>query len=348
MALTSPAQAGVQAGDGDEGRRAPSRLLSRLDPGLRRGTSNFVLLLLALLPAPAAAQSLSERVAAARSGARIVAPASGEVLEIRGKRFSPPVTIVGGRLSKASIVDSSGVTFRGTVFERAGGGDAAPLLYVRDSSDVAVADAQFRGGRALNGVSLRTVRRFAITGSRFAGLRNGLRGVDVDGLTARRNRFADIAIDAIGFGGARDAEIAESEFRTDASEKAGHPDAIQFWDVAGIVSRGIVVRDNLIDVAAQGIFVKSEGKGGFDAVSILRNDVRTSYGNAIWLSGARGSTVAGNRIRSRTDRFHMAKLVLRDNRGLTLDDNAVCKMLDAGNVGTVGRVTLGWSCPPEP
>ncbi|MGJ3628331.1 hypothetical protein AB5I41_17675 [Sphingomonas sp. MMS24-JH45] len=240
-----------------------------------------------------------------------------EALTIAGRTFSPPITIVGGRLSKVSIADSAGIVFRYRLLFERDGGDGSPLFYARASSDINWWMPAFVAGVGVQRAEL--AYREACHDHRIALRRAAQR------IARRRRRRTDGAAQPLrrhrhrrDRPGRRCAERRgrESEFRTDASLN-GHPDAIQFWDVAGIASRGIVIRDNAIDVAAQGIFVKSEGKGGFDRVAILRNEVATTYGNAILLSGARDSRIEGNRIRSRADRRNMAKLVIRDNAALT-------------------------------
>jgi polygalacturonase len=281
-----------------------------------------------------------------KAGSVVSGPANGGNLVLKDQHFAPAVTISGGRYSSVRIIDSSGIKFDRVTFAATNDSGKQPLVYLQNSSNVTITNSKLIGNNQVNGINLRTVGRFTLENSELTNLLNGLRGVNVKDVKVLANRFSDISIDGVGLGGASRVEISQNTFNSHDTLRAGHPDAIQFWDTREVASSDIKIRQNSINVQAQGIFVKSEGHGGFDRVSILENDVQTAYANAIILRGARDSRVEGNSVRTTKQHINMAKIGALGNQRLRISNNRVCKFFEKDNVDLVlEKMQLGWSCP---
>ena len=109
----------------------------------------------------------------------------------------------------------------------------------------------------------------------------------VDGLSFRNNTLSNISLDGISGGSIHDAVFSGNSIDMKIANGPLHPDAIQFWNVAGDVpSSDILIENNLIrthDFTTHGIYLNNESAQGGGGVSRYFHNF-TIQGNTI-LSG---------------------------------------------------------------
>lgn len=254
---------------------------------------------LALLIAAAPAADFSATIRAAKPGSTITAPAGPIRVALTKAVFAKPVTIVGGRYESIELNDSSGVRFVGITLTPNAKPSRGTAIYLARSSKITFSGGSVRGdGLTFNGANLTDCQDVTFESMAFSNLVNGIRGLRITGATIASNTFTSITADSVAFGGVRDLTVRGNTMRNPVTNRNPHPDAVQVWDDATFPSSDILIERNTIDSQSQGIFVKSEGRGGFDRVSVLDNDVTVAYSHGITVTEGRGTIISGNRVRA--------------------------------------------------
>lgn len=299
-------------------------------------------------PAATTAQSQFDlQLKQAPPGAVVVAPRNARLsLALQGYSRSPAVIIRGGVFTSADLRRVTGLHFQSSRFE-ASEQDARDLVHIGRASDITFSNVQFTG--AGKGVALKILdsRKIAIRDSQIAKFVHGIRSMRSSEIAIQRNKLREVLADGIAFVGVQDLLIERNSFDWRVAIRLPHPDAIQISDTPNFPTRDIAIVGNTLRVPSQGIFVKSEKKGGFDRVRIIDNDIATDYHNGLHLSGARDSQIQGNRVQTLTGTVNMAKIVVLDSSGIAMVNNKSCKNMEKNAVFSIkSKNELGWGCRP--
>lgn len=296
------------------------------------------------------AQSLSSRIHSAAPGQTITIEAlhQDEELDIQNLHFTSPITIQGGSFRRISIRNSSGIVFSKT-HVRPVFGVLEPAINILNARNISLRGISVEGSGVEYALRLRTVENVVVSDATLFKLRNGIRGVDVAKIEIVRSLFNTVTHDDIALGGARDVTIADNIIGSDIFEPGSHPDAIQLWDMPGIASANISIVRNRINSNKQGIFVKSEGRGGFDFVRIENNDVVASFPNGISLTVARNSRLIGNSLRYKQGSRWGSTMKLYDSSDILVEANRACAIRERANVRVSRRGNIeGVGCLQKP
>lgn len=269
--------------------------------------------LVLLVPLALAACGNAAKIEGARAGSTVKLSGDQGVLTLKGKTWSPAITVDASNATFTGIVltNVQGVHFKGgTVI---GPGGKSYGIRVLQSRDVGVLGMVITG--AHRGVVIDRSQDVVVKNTELTGLQSD--GIDIassqrvtiDGNSCSKFNPTLATFDAAGV-------------KTDGD----HPDCIQGWSRApSPPTSDVTVTNNRADGTMQGIFFRSTGdNGGFDRIVIRDNILRTGFSNAIYVEGARNATVRGNRISTlpgavqiRTRSPVKANLVIRDTTGDT-------------------------------
>ena len=231
---------------------------------------------------------------------------------IKGQSFDPPVTIDASNaiVVGLEISNSSGIIWRGGRMEAPRGrGDA-------DTS------REGRGrGKPYNAVIVDRSRNITFDNVTFTNAKNAMVTGRTNGLTIRNSRFEGMRSDGIDSVGNNNVLIENNRFsgtvpiRATGSRTEGnfidgdHPDAIQFWTPKeGGVASDIIVRNNIIEGATQGINTFGKDSDAFSRITIEKNRVDISYPAAISLINCDDCTIRDNIVTSNSDARHKANV----------------------------------------
>jgi hypothetical protein len=266
---------------------------------------------LLLAPLALAACGNAAKVESAKAGATIRLSGDQGDLTLKGKSWSPAITIDASRATFTKIVlnNVTGIHFKGGNIIGPGGNSYG--VHVVQSKDVAIDNFVITGsGR---GVVIDRSQDIAVTNTELTGLKSD--GVDIAAsqrILIDRNSCSKFT-------------PTLATFDANGVKKDGdHPDCIQGWSRAPFPpTSDVTVTNNRADGTMQGIFFRDPGiNGGFDRLIIRDNVMRTGLSNAIYVEGARDAIVRNNRISTvpgstqiRTGRPVKANVVIRTSTG---------------------------------
>lgn len=274
-----------------------------------------------LAPLALAACGNAAKIDSARPGTTVKLSGNQGILTLKGKSWAPAITVDASNATFSGIVLSgvTGVHFKGgTVIGTGGKGYG---IHVQRSRDVAIDGMTLTG--AYRGVVIDRSQDIAVRNSIFTGLISD--GVDIAGsqrVLIDRNSCSKF--------NPKMPTIA-ADGRTNPYD---HADCIQGWSRPDSPpTSDVTVTNNRADGMMQGVFFRSSGArggGGFDRIVIRDNDLRTGFGNGLYVEGARGAVVRGNRISSvpgaiqvKSGRQVKGNLVFRDSTGETCGNEVI-------------------------
>lgn len=190
-------------------------------------------------------------------------------LRIVGGTFgSKTVDLRSGRA--LAISDSRNISLSRNIFVGTGGGEGIGVMVARSTS-IGISAASFQ--KLKLGLAIVTSEKVRVSSSHFIGMtKDGINIVDSHFVTATTNRC---------FNG--------------APSVGAHPDCIQLWSLSGQpVQSDITLINNIVTGPTQGLTSFDEAKGGGLRISILNNNVSTSYPQGIACYGCVDSIITGN------------------------------------------------------
>lgn len=231
---------------------------------------------------------------------------------IKDQNFNPPVTIDASNavVVGLEITGSSGIIWRGGRIEAPGG---------RGDADIS---REGRGrGKPYNAAVVGRSQNITFDNVTFTNAKNGLVTGRNNGLTIRNSRFDGMRSDGIDSVGNNNVLIENNRFfgtvpiRATGSRATGdfidgdHPDAIQFWAPKDVpVSSDIIVRNNVIEGATQGINTFGADTDAYRRVTIEKNRVDVSYPAAISLINCDDCSIRNNDVTSNAQARHKANV----------------------------------------
>jgi hypothetical protein len=254
---------------------------------------------------------LRNAVDMAKSGDQILlAPGIYSDVDIKGKNFGDGITISSKSSENPAVVsgmnirDSEGVYFNNLKFKIDPKGLENQVV-VYESRDIHFSAVEMYGslngnpGDDQSGLMIRFSSNVSVENSEFHELQFGITFLESDNISANKNAFHDIRSDGIRGSGVADVEIKGNYF-TDFFPAAGdHPDAIQLWEGASVVSRNILIDGNVVvrgeGGMMQGVFLRGPA-GTFEDVIISKNTVAGGMTNGIFVAGANRAEVSANTV----------------------------------------------------
>lgn len=271
-----------------------------------------------LAPLALAACGNASKIESARPGSTIKLSGDQGVVTLKGKSWSPAIT-----------VDASKATFTGIVLNNVKG-------------------IHFKGGTIIGpggksyGVRVLMSRDIAIDGMTITAAH---RGVVIDrsqDIAVRDTQLTGLVADGIDIASSQRIRIERNvctkftptlaTFDANGVRHDGdHPDCIQAWSKIGEPNTAdVTVIGNRADGIMQGIFFGDHNVGGFDRIEIRDNVMRTGLSNAIAINNGRGVIVRNNRVSSvpgakqlRTGAPVKANIVIRDESNADICGNTV-------------------------
>ncbi len=239
----------------------------------------------AVLLALSACGNAAGKVDGARAGATIKLAGNQGALTLKGRSWSPAITIDASNATFTAIVLNgvTGIHFKGGTVIGPGGKSYA--IHILKSRDIAIDGMTITG--AGRGVVMDRSQDIAVRNTRLTGL--GVDGIDI----ASSQRVV--------ISGNSCSKFTPKLAAFDATGKlidGDHPDCIQGWSkLAFPPTSDVTVSDNTADGMMQGVFFRDPGvNGGFDRITIRDNVLHTGFGNAVFVEGARDAIVRGNRV----------------------------------------------------
>lgn len=221
----------------------------------------------------------------AKSGEMIVlAPGIYDVVELKDRHWSPPVTVNAtlAHLRRIQLFDVSGLSWRGGAFD--GGGVERSGIGVTVGDNLII-DGTTMTGYARNGVGLGKVRDARVT----------------------NNVFTNMGSDGIDVALSRRVVLDRNRCENSVPTPGAHPDCIQMWSrPSDPPTADITITNNIATGATQGftgfnhIRPDRDGKpvddGGFDRIVIENNTAKVGYYHAISLYNCRKCIVRNNHV----------------------------------------------------
>lgn len=225
-------------------------------------------------------ETLQSVLAAATAGDTVrLAPGTYPAVTLRGKTWSPAVTVEAGsaRITSVDLRQVVGLTWRGGVFD---GGDTEKA-----------------GIRAISS------QRIGIEGTRMSRyLRGGIIFSEVSDARLVSNEISDSGSDGIDIALSRRILIDRTTCRDFKPTPGAHPDCIQLWSRPNVPpTADITITNTLSEGDNQGISLFNHVRngvddGGFDRITISNNVVRSMQYNGIAIGDCRDCVVRDNRV----------------------------------------------------
>lgn len=224
------------------------------------------------------------KIESAKAGATVRLSGDQGVLTLKGKSWSPAITI-----------DASRATFTGIVLERVTG------LHLKGGTVMGP------GGRSY-GIRVLQSQDIAIDDMTITGAH---RGVVVDRsrqIALRNNQLVSLISDGIDIASSQDVLIdrnACSKFTPqmatfDANgvkHDGDHPDCIQAWTGQGQpATSDLIITNNRADGTMQGVFLEGPADGSSRRFTIRNNQLRVGMSNAVSVSNLRDVVIRGNQV----------------------------------------------------
>ena len=236
------------------------------------------------------AMASASLLAAMAPGQTVRLPAGEhELVQIRGKRFDPPVTIVadGAIVRGVQMWDSAGIIWRGgVIMAPTGMGENGPNAWGVDA-------------RRVQGVRFENV---TVTNARLAMIFSDSRGIVV-----RDSTFTGLRSDGLNIVSTSDVLVEKNVFtnfkptkatgsKADGTWKDGdHPDAIQMWvNKPTDAMSDVTIRNNVVDGDTQGISTFGPTGRGHSRIHILNNRLRVKYPAGAVLVDCTDCSIRGN------------------------------------------------------
>ena len=247
-------------------------------------TSHLLAAIAVLATSALAACGNAAKIDGAKGGATVVLSGNQGVLTLKGKSWSPAIT-----------VDASNATFTGIAL------DGVTGLRIKGGTIIGP------GGKSY-GIGVQRSRDIAIDGMTITSAYRGVVINKSEDVTVRNTELTGLISDGIDIASSHRVAIERnicSKFtpRLATFDAAGvktdgdHPDCIQGWSVLGQPPTSDVrVIGNRADGMMQGIFFRGTVNGGFDRLTIRDNEIHVGMGNAIFVEGARGAVIQNNRV----------------------------------------------------
>lgn len=260
---------------------------------------------------------LSAAISNAAPGDRFVlAPGDYGNLTIKGRSFSPAITIEAAdasrrpRFTSMRLSDLTGVKFE-NIFV-AYGATSAPrtsfAINMTRGHEIGFSNIEIEGApdgdpnNDVTGINLRSSTQITIENSEFHDFFRGITSFDSDDVVITNSVFRNIASDGIVGRGVKGMLIENNLFTEFHLSTVGtiHPDAIQFWDSgAPRENRDITIRGNVVlrgnGEPSQGFFIKSDQLASKE-ILIEHNVIQQSLLQGIYLQLADGAIVRNNTI----------------------------------------------------
>ncbi len=265
-----------------------------------------------LAPLALAACGNAGKIDSARPGSTVKLSGDQGVLTLKGKSWSPAITVDASNATFTGIVltGTTGIHFKGGTI--IGPGARSYGIRVLQSRDISVDGMIITG--AHRGVVIDRSQDIAIRNTQLTGLIS-------DGIDIASSQRVLIDRNVCEKFTPQLATWDAAGVKTDGD----HPDCIQGWShLPAPPTADVTVTNNRADGTMQGIFFRDPGiNGGFDRITIRDNVLRTGLSNALFVEGVRDAVVRGNRISTvpgaiqlKTGRPLKANLVFKTSTGV--------------------------------
>lgn len=243
----------------------------------------------------------------------LLAPGSYDPVRIENLVFADRVVVSSLDPAKPAVLTGlriqnvQGLTVSGMeAFAPAGGGNN-PFL-VRDSRDVHLEHWTVRGDPSaaridqVGAIGLTGSNNVSVTGSTFSNLFYGVVHSGSDGVLIASNAIRDVRMDGVRGGGSDHVRVSRNYFSGfNPILASDHADAIQFWTANATKPTLNILVDGNIAVRGdgrpmQGVFVKDEGKVGYQGLTIVDNLIVGGHFHGISVNGASDVAVVGNSV----------------------------------------------------
>ncbi|HTI31630.1 MAG TPA: right-handed parallel beta-helix repeat-containing protein [Sphingomonas sp.] len=224
------------------------------------------------------------KIESAKGGATVKLSGNQGILTLRGRSWSPAVTI-----------DAANATFTGIVLD-------------------GVKGIHFKGGTVIGpggksyGIRILKSEDVAVEGMTITGAHRGIVIDRSQQLAIRNNQLISLISDGIDIASSQQVIVDRnscSKFTPqmatfDASgvkHDGDHPDCIQAWTGAGQPpTSDLLITNNRADGMMQGVFLEGPPDGSSSRFTIRNNDLRVAMSNAVSVSNLRDVIIRDNRV----------------------------------------------------
>ncbi|MGI4878854.1 MAG: PEPxxWA-CTERM sorting domain-containing protein [Janthinobacterium lividum] len=285
----------------------------------------------------ASASAKTVNATAANFVAVFAAATPGEVIRLSGrfgltsltnKTWATPVTIDARAATftdTLAIKNVSGLNVIGGQYGSTTGAtryNKAVLVY--NGSNVSFTKAAFVGANTGQGIVFVGTAGAKVTNSSFTHLGGGLGLTSVTGATITGNVSIYSMSDGFDIAGSHNVGISNNSCSSGTPAAGAHPDCVQLWSIAGQAPQSdITISRNVASGATQGFTSFDAAQGGGIRLSIVSNQVNTSYSQGVACYACIDSNISYNSLTTLAGSAHLTNLNVIGGSNNTIVGNKI-------------------------